>query len=54
VQRTLKALDSAHFPAALPGIQPGAGFVFADMLGFHAVAMTRDGTASLSRRRLSH
>lgn len=43
VQRALKALDSAHFPATLPGVQPGSGFVFADMLGFQAVAMTRDG-----------
>jgi hypothetical protein len=43
VQRTMKALDSAHFPAVLPGIRPGSGFVFADTLGFHAVAMTLDG-----------
>ena len=43
VQKSMKALDSAHFPAALPGIPPGPGFVFADTIGFHAVAMTLDG-----------
>jgi hypothetical protein len=43
VQKSMRALDSAHFPAALPGIRPGSGFVFADTLGFHAVAMTLDG-----------
>lgn len=42
VQKNLKALDSAYFPAALPGPRPGSGFVFADTLGFHAVAMTLD------------
>jgi DNA phosphorothioation-dependent restriction protein DptH len=39
----MRVLDSAHFPAALPGIRPSSGFVFADTLGFHAVAMTIDG-----------
>jgi DNA phosphorothioation-dependent restriction protein DptH len=42
VIRVLAALDSAHFPAALPGLEPGQGFVFGDMLGFHAVAMVAD------------
>jgi len=42
VNRVLAALDSAHFPAALPGLEPGQGFVFADTLGFHAVAMVAD------------
>ena len=35
----LGSLDSAHFPAVLPGLEPGQGFVFGDTLGFHAVAM---------------
>lgn len=39
----MSALDSSHFPAALPGVQRGSGFVFADTLGLHAVAMTLDG-----------
>ena len=42
-QKSMSALDSSHFPAALPGVQPGSGFVFADTLGLHAVAMTLDG-----------
>jgi DNA phosphorothioation-dependent restriction protein DptH len=41
VQNALKSLDSSHFPAALPGTDT-SGFVFADTLGFHAVAMTCD------------
>ena len=43
VEKSLSVLDSSHFPAALPGVRPGAGFVFADTLGLHAVAMTLDG-----------
>lgn len=44
MEKSLSALDSSHFPAALPGVvRPGAGFVFADTLGLHAVAMTLDG-----------
>lgn len=43
LQKTLKAIDSSHFPFALPGIDGGPPFVFADLLGFHAVAMTLDG-----------
>src|SRR5207247_1755106 len=42
VQHALKDLDSSHFPAALPGTG-SKGFIFADTLGFHAVAMTCDG-----------
>ena len=41
--RALRAVDSAHFPAALPGVNGTGGYVFADVLGFHAVAMTLDG-----------
>jgi DNA phosphorothioation-dependent restriction protein DptH len=42
VQSALKPLDSSQFPSALPGTDT-RGFVFADVLGFHAVAMTCDG-----------
>jgi DNA phosphorothioation-dependent restriction protein DptH len=42
VQSALKPLDSAHFPALLPGTG-SRGFIFADTLGFHAVAMTCNG-----------
>jgi DNA phosphorothioation-dependent restriction protein DptH len=38
----LNALDSAHFPAVLPGLESGQGFIFGDTLGFHAVAMIAD------------
>jgi DNA phosphorothioation-dependent restriction protein DptH len=41
VQNALNPLDSSHFPATLPGTGT-SGFVFADTLGFHAVAMTYD------------
>ncbi|MER9403660.1 ATP-binding protein [Mesorhizobium caraganae] len=36
-------IDSAFFPFALPGAGETRGFVFADVLGFHTVAMTVDG-----------
>jgi len=42
VMAALKSLDSALFPAVLPGLEPGQGFVFGDTLGFHAVAMVGD------------
>ncbi len=42
VVTVLKSLDSAQFPAVLPGLEPGQGFVFGDTLGFHAVAMVSD------------
>jgi DNA phosphorothioation-dependent restriction protein DptH len=35
-------IDSAFFPFALPGMGDTRGFVFADVLGFHTVAMTVD------------
>ena len=37
--KELSTLDGSYFPAFLPGLEPGATFVFGDMLGFHAVAM---------------
>jgi DNA phosphorothioation-dependent restriction protein DptH len=38
----LKLLDGAMFPAFLPGLEAASTFVFADTLGFHAVAMVSD------------
>lgn len=43
VLKMLAPVDSAHFPMALPGTGGIRGFVFGDVLGFHAVAMTLDG-----------
>lgn len=43
LQKALKAIDSAHFPFALPGVGLTRAFVFADILGFHAVAMIVEG-----------
>lgn len=43
VRAAAVALDGSNFPAVLPGADGTGGFVFADMLGFHAVAMTVDG-----------
>lgn len=43
VTRLLSSLTGAHYPAVLPGIRGGDAFVFADSLGFHAVAMTSIG-----------
>jgi len=43
IQKTSKPIDSAFFPFALPGADGASGFVFADVLGFHTVAMTVDG-----------
>jgi len=43
VTRLLSSLTGAHYPAVLPGIRAGDAFVFADSLGFHAVAMTSIG-----------
>lgn len=42
IQSTVQPVDSSFFPFALPG-DGGAGFVFADVIGFHTVAMTVDG-----------
>lgn len=35
----LRPINGAHYPAFLPGIEPGQTFVFGDTLGLHAVAM---------------
>jgi hypothetical protein len=43
LQRELQPVDSAFFPLALPGVGEGPAFVFADMLGFHTLAMTVEG-----------
>lgn len=40
VAKLLGSLIGAHYPAMLPGFNQGEAFVFADSLGFHAVAMT--------------
>ena len=42
VRDELGGLDSAMFPAFLPGPDTGRAFVFADTLGFHAVGMVPD------------
>jgi hypothetical protein len=43
VAKALKRVDAAHLPTALPGSGGARGYVFADMLGFHAAAMVIDG-----------
>ena len=43
VRKGLASLDGAAFPAFLPGVTSGRSFVFADMLGFHAVGMVAGG-----------
>lgn len=40
VIKLLGGLSGAHYPAMLPGLDGSEPFVFADNLGFHAVAMT--------------
>lgn len=40
VAKLLGGLSGAHYPAMLPGLDGSEPFVFADSLGFHAVAMT--------------
>ena len=42
IRKEFSALDGTMFPAMLPGLDAGASFVFADMLGFHAVGMVSD------------
>lgn len=39
IREEFSVLDGAMFPAFLPGVGGGGPFVFADMLGFHAVGM---------------
>ena len=41
LEHLLERITGAHYPSFLPGIVPGAAFVFADTLGFHAVALVR-------------
>jgi hypothetical protein len=43
IQKTVVPIDSAFFPFALPGTKDTRGFVFADVIGFHTIAMTVDG-----------
>lgn len=43
IQKTVMPIDSAFFPFALPGTGAARGFVFADVIGFHTIAMTVDG-----------
>lgn len=42
VRDEVAVLDGAMFPAFLPGLKDESSFVFADMLGFHAVGMVPD------------
>jgi DNA phosphorothioation-dependent restriction protein DptH len=42
IRQEFKALDGTLFPAYLPGLDGKSTFVFADSLGFHAVAMVLD------------
>jgi len=42
IRKEFMVLDGAMFPAFLPGLEEGSTFVFADMLGFHAVGMAPD------------
>jgi len=39
VELLLGKVTGAHYPAFLPGLEPGKTFVFADTLGFHAIAL---------------
>jgi hypothetical protein len=43
VQSAVQPIDSSFFPFALPGQDNGPGFIFADVIGFHTIAMTVDG-----------
>jgi DNA phosphorothioation-dependent restriction protein DptH len=43
IQKTVQPIDSAFFPFALPGSDGSSCFVFADVIGFHALAMIVDG-----------
>ena len=43
IQKTVVPIDSAFFPFALPGTRETRGFVFADVIGLHTIAMTVDG-----------
>lgn len=43
IQSAVQPIDSSFFPFALPGQDNGPGFIFADVIGFHTIAMTVDG-----------
>jgi DNA polymerase III delta prime subunit len=43
IRKEMAILDGALFPPFLPGVDGTTSFVFADMLGFHAVGMVCDG-----------
>jgi len=43
IQSAVEPIDSSFFPFALPGQDKGPGFIFADVIGFHTMAMTLDG-----------
>jgi len=43
IQSAVEPIDSSFFPFALPGQEGGPGFIFADVIGFHTIAMTVDG-----------
>ncbi|WP_376775587.1 ATP-binding protein [Rhizobium laguerreae] len=43
IQKAVVPIDSSFFPFALPGTEETRGFVFADVIGFHTIAMTVDG-----------
>nr|WP_246642132.1 MULTISPECIES: ATP-binding protein [Rhizobium] len=43
IQKAVAPIDSSFFPFALPGTGETRGFVFADVIGFHTIAMTVDG-----------
>ncbi|HMW28566.1 MAG TPA: hypothetical protein PKE44_03240 [Plasticicumulans sp.] len=42
VEKLMGTLAGAHYPAMLPGFEAQRAFLFADSLGFHAIAMTAD------------
>ncbi|MFC1743400.1 ATP-binding protein [Candidatus Riflebacteria bacterium] len=42
IRQELAGLDGSMFPPFLPGIEKGSSFIFADTIGFHAVAMVLD------------
>ncbi len=43
--KAAQPIDSTYFPFALPGTDAIRGYLFADVLGFHVVAMTVEGEA---------
>lgn len=43
IQSAVEPIDSSFFPFALPGQVGCPGFIFADVIGFHTIAMTVDG-----------